>query len=91
MLSNDRAETIGLQLLGFIASDMELLGRFLALTGIGPHQLKAQASDPAFLGAVIDFVMNHETTMKTAMEQTQLSAQEIRQARAVLPGQMPLD
>ncbi|MCK5549327.1 MAG: DUF3572 family protein, partial [Hyphomicrobiaceae bacterium] len=39
----DTAETIAISALAFLAGDEQRLGRFLALTGIGPPELKAQA------------------------------------------------
>ena len=35
--------------LAFIAADSDRLSRFLNLTGLGPHNLRTAAADPAFL------------------------------------------
>ena len=34
--------------------------RFLAVTGLGPHNLRQAASDPAFLASVLDYVAADE-------------------------------
>ena len=58
------AEIVAVQALSFIASDAELLGRFLTETGIGPATLRTAASDPQFLRSVLDFVMRDDATIK---------------------------
>jgi Protein of unknown function (DUF3572) len=40
------AEALAVAALGFIASEPERLGRFLAMTGIGPDSLRAAAREP---------------------------------------------
>lgn len=59
----DTAEAIALRGLGFLAGDGERLGRFLALTGIGPSELKARAGDPAMLSGVLEYFMQDETLL----------------------------
>ena len=46
--------------LGFLADDPERLERFLALSGLGPHNLRQAAADPSFLGAVLDYLAGDE-------------------------------
>jgi Protein of unknown function (DUF3572) len=43
--------------LAFVASDPERLRRFLDLTGLGPHNLREAAQDPAFDGSVLEYVL----------------------------------
>lgn len=50
------AEAVAIQALGFIASDPEQLGRFLAETGIGPETLRDAAAQPGFLAQVLRFI-----------------------------------
>lgn len=61
--SREAAETIALHALTFLASDADRLSRFLALTGMGPQELRSRASEPAFLGAVLDHVLHDETLL----------------------------
>src|SRR5262249_36350748 len=42
--------------LGFIAAEPERLGRFLALSGIGPDSIRAAAREPQFLAGVLDHI-----------------------------------
>jgi hypothetical protein len=59
----DAAETIALRALAFLAGDNERLGRFLALTGIGPDELRTQAREPHILAGVLDHLMQDETLL----------------------------
>jgi len=62
-LSRDEAETLGLNTLQFLAGDPARLGRFLALTGIGPAELKASAGEPHLLAAVLDHLLGDESLL----------------------------
>ena len=51
------AEALAIAALTFIAGEPEPLGRFLALTGIGPESIRAAAHEPRFLLGVLGVVM----------------------------------
>lgn len=85
-LDRDRAETIALAGLVFLAEDAQRLGRFLALTGIGPAELKAGAEQPAVLGAVLDHLLSDETLLLTFAANAGLPAQMIAMAKQALAG-----
>jgi len=59
-LTADQAAALALRGLAWLAGDSERLGRFLALTGLGPASLRAGANDPAILAAVLDHLLGHE-------------------------------
>jgi hypothetical protein len=59
-VSSDEAAAIATQALAYIAGDATRLGRFLAESGLGPESLRQAARDPAFLPAVLDFILSHE-------------------------------
>jgi len=54
------AEALAIRALAFLAGEPEELGRFLALTGIGPEVLRSAAADPGFLAAVLEHFMENE-------------------------------
>ena len=54
------ADFIAIQALTFIAADPDLAERFLALSGIGPGDLRHAATDPSFLMGVMDYVVGDE-------------------------------
>ena len=60
----EAAEIVAVQALSFIAGEPERLGLFLAESGIGPETLRTAASDPHFLGSVLDFVLRDDATVK---------------------------
>jgi hypothetical protein len=51
-LTREQAEGLAIQALAFIAGDSERLGRFLAVTGIGPAEIRTAAREPGFLVGV---------------------------------------
>jgi hypothetical protein len=62
-LTADHAAAIALQGLAWLAADSDRLGRFLALTGIGPQTLRDKADEPATLLAVLDHLLGHEADL----------------------------
>lgn len=59
-LAAEAAEVLAIQGLGFIAQDGERMGRFLALTGIGPEDIRQAAHDRHFLAGVLDYLAGDE-------------------------------
>ena len=53
----EAAEALALRALAFLAEDPERLGRFLALTGLGPAELRMRAGDADLLGGVLDHLL----------------------------------
>ena len=60
MAEGEAAQALALRALAFLAEDPERLGRFLALSGMGPAELRTRASDPALLGGVLDHLLSDE-------------------------------
>lgn len=63
-------EAIAVAVLSWLANDPDMFGRFLALTGVAPAQVRDAVGDPAFLGGMLDFLMNHEPTLMAFCEAT---------------------
>ena len=61
-LTREEAEGLAIQALAFIAGDGERLGRFLAVTGIGPAEIRAAAREPGFLIGVLDYMSSTVAT-----------------------------
>jgi hypothetical protein len=59
-VTQEAAETLAIQALTFIASDAERLGRFLAITGIGPSEIRAAAREPRFLAGVLEYLVSDQ-------------------------------
>lgn len=60
---NPADETLAIEALSFLASDPERLGRFLAVTGLGPETLRQAAARPDFLAAILDYFIGDETLL----------------------------
>ena len=84
--ARETAEVLGLQALGWLASNDDLLPSFLGSTGATEDDLRARASDPAFLGAVLDFLMMDDTWVVSFCDVHNIPYDRIMPARAALPG-----
>lgn len=84
--SRDAAETIALQALGWLAAQHELLPAFMAMTGAEAGSLRDAAAQPAFLGAVMDFILSDDAHVTAFCDAAGLPYTAPMRARAVLPG-----
>lgn len=84
-MKQETAEEIAITALGFIASDAELLPRFLAITGIEASMIRSAAAEPGFLAGVLGFVLAHEPTLLAFAVQAGIEPQSIGQALRALP------
>lgn len=80
----DQAEAIALQVLAYLAEDVQRLGNFLALTGLGPEELRAQAREPQLLAAVLDHLMREESQLLVFAANYGLAPELIGQAHVLL-------
>jgi hypothetical protein len=86
MAGQDRAETIALQALGWLASNDEVLPVFLGATGASLSDLSGQARNPVFLGSVLDFLLMDDAWVMAFCDSAGLAYAAPMQARAALPG-----
>ena len=85
-MNQESAEILAIGALGFLAEDPERLGRFLALSGLGPKDLRDRAQDPAFLGGVLDHLLSDESLLFLFAESQGIDATLPAKARRQLPG-----
>ncbi|MBP2239368.1 hypothetical protein J2Z31_005910 [Sinorhizobium kostiense] len=85
------ADDISIAILSWLASEPELLSRFLALSGTDPGCLRQAAGDPGFLGGVVSFLMDHEPTLMAFCAATQTPPEEVVRAHQVFSGPMNFD
>lgn len=78
------AEIVAVQALSFLAGDPQLLGAFLAETGIGPETLRKSATNPQFLISVLDFILRDDATVKAFANASQLHPTNVAAAREAL-------
>jgi len=74
------AQLLALSALGWVLTDEDRAGRLLALTGLTPDILRDGLGDPAVLGAVLDFLANHEPDMVEAADALGITPQELANA-----------
>jgi hypothetical protein len=80
----DEAVALAISALTFIAQEPERLGRFLALTGIGPESLRSAAREPGFLLGVLDHVSGDETLVIAFAADRGVDPAAVSAARAAL-------
>jgi hypothetical protein len=81
------AEAVAIAALGFIAAEPERLGRFLAVTGIGPESIRQAAREPHFLAGVLDHIAADEPLLMAFTAENQFDPNEVIRARDALAGQ----
>ncbi|MBI1180806.1 MAG: DUF3572 family protein [Alphaproteobacteria bacterium] len=85
-MNQERAETIALQALAFVAGDERALTGLLRLTGMDLSDLRRAASDPEMLAGVLDFLLQDESALLAFCEAAGIAPEEPAGARARLPG-----
>ena len=85
-LTQQAAEGLAIQALTFIAGDGERLGRFLAVTGIGPTEIRLAARESGFLIGVLDHLAGDESLLTAFAAEAGVDPGDIDKARAALGG-----
>lgn len=80
------AETLALQALAWIAGNDEMRPLFLGASGASAADLAKGATDPAFLAAVLDFLLLDDAWIVAFCDAAGLRYDAPMQARAALPG-----
>ena len=86
-LSSDDAETLAISALQFLAGDPARLGRFLALTGLGPAELRANAGERHLLAAVLDYLLHDESLLLVFAADNRIAPDQVALAHRSLMGQ----
>ena len=88
-MQREQAETLALRALTYIAQDEDRMGRFMALSGLGPDDLRTRIGDPGFLGGVLDHLLGYEPDLLAFAEEAEIDPAIVARARATLPGANP--
>lgn len=78
------AAVLAISALGFLAEDAPRLGRFMALTGMGPDELRSAADAPETLLAILDHLLSDESLLLVFTASKSLQPDGIAPARAAL-------
>jgi hypothetical protein len=85
-ITRETAELLAIQALTFLGEDPVQLGRFLALSGIGPEDIRAAAYEPGFLAGVLEHIAGNEALLVGFAGHADIDPSEIGKARAALTG-----
>jgi hypothetical protein len=85
-ITQEAAEAIGIHALSYLMKDHDLIGEFLAVTGLGPKELKSHLQNPAFLGAVLDFLIARAELLSAFAKEHDITPKTVLNARLLLPG-----
>jgi Protein of unknown function (DUF3572) len=72
---------LALGALGWVLGDEDRAGRLLALTGLDADALRSGLDNPAVLGAVLDFLGQHEPDLVAAADSIGVGPAELMAAR----------
>lgn len=83
-MTRNRAETIGLNGLAFLAGTPDKLDRFVRLSGLEAATLRSRASDPDFLRAVLDFLLMDDALVADFCKEQGLEVRDLHLANRIL-------
>jgi Protein of unknown function (DUF3572) len=89
--SADFGRSVAVSALTFLAGDGELLRRFLDITGLGPHNLRNAAKDPAFYGSVLEYLVGDEQLLIRFATEGSLEPEAVVRAHRALCERTELD
>jgi hypothetical protein len=74
-------ESMALQVVGWIVSDQRRAERMLAVSGLSADGLRTAIRDPRQLGAILDFVLDHEPDLLSCADALGVQPQKIAAVR----------
>ena len=83
---NERAETIALKALEYLAGDEDALNQFLGATGMAAGDLMKSAGEASFLAGILDYFLQDEALLLAFAGASELAPETIVRARQHLPG-----
>jgi len=85
----EAGRNLAVEALGFLAADGVRLERFLAVTGLGPHNLRRAAADPGFLVSVLDYLAADERLIVAFAAETDRKPEDVARACEAARGPPP--
>ena len=83
-MTRDEAEMLAIEALQHLANDETELSRFLALTGLGPSDLREAAQSADFLSGVLDHFLGNEAALLAFAASRGIAPANIARAREML-------
>jgi hypothetical protein len=75
------AQEMAIAALTWLAEDAERLQRFLAVSGLGPQNLRSAAASPGFLVAILDYLAANEPLLIAFAAHRKCLPETVMQAR----------
>ena len=85
-MSPDEAEVLALKALTWLAGNEDLLAVFLNASGASAADLHAEASNPAFLCGILDFLTMDDAWVMAFTQSEGVDPHSLLAARSALPG-----
>lgn len=85
-MNDENARNLAARALVYIAQEPERIGEFLAMTGIGPAEIRSRAQDPAFLAGILDHLLSDEAMLLDFAAWAEIDAASVGRSRQFLPG-----
>lgn len=85
-MTPDRAETLALQALAWMAADEALAARFAGATGASLGEARHHLRDPAYLAGVLEFLLGEDAWVKAFCDAGGLPYDAPLRALHALPG-----
>ena len=85
-MTRDKAETLALDALAYLAADADAFGRFADLSGLDPKSAAARAGEPDFLASVLDFLLTDEVLLACFCDDASIDPRQVHLARHLLSG-----
>lgn len=78
------AEALGLKALTWLVARPDALVRFFSVSGLGAADLRARASEPELLAAVLGYLLSYEALAMEFCETETVSSRDLHLAQHVL-------
>ena len=85
-MTADEARLVGQEALIWLSGQEEAMAGLLGASGLAPEDLRARASDPEFLGFVLEFILGSDEMVLDFARSRGLDPTLPGRARAALPG-----
>jgi hypothetical protein len=77
---------MAIEALAWLAGEPERLQRFVALSGLGPGNLRNAAAAPGFLAAILDYLASNEDLLIAFARETGRRPEDVARAAQALAG-----
>jgi hypothetical protein len=90
-VARERAKTLAVEALAFIAEEPRALARFLDASGIAADEIRTAARTPGFLAGVLEHMLSDESLLLAFAERAGINPAEVGQAARTLGGRWERD